>query len=173
LLGGLLLGQSDGGLVSLGNTNLLFGNVELNVTVGGEVGGDATVGTVSTTATLNGTLDNDVGDDALVGIKTLGLSVSLGVVEEIANGLDGLFGPSTGVGPEFLALGVSATVILEVGNNLLVLKDVLHVVESLLDEHTLHSAGGVVSVLEVSAQVVDLGFSGYKKNEKIWGVSYT
>jgi hypothetical protein len=56
---------------------------------------------------------------------------------------------------------------------LLVLKDVLHVLDSLLDEHTLHGAGSVVSVFEVSAQVVDLGFSGYKKSEKIWGVSYT
>jgi hypothetical protein len=167
LLGGLLLGQSDGGLVSLGNSDLLFGDVELDVTVAGEVGGNATVGTVSTTATLNGTLDNDVSDDALVGIETLGLSVNLSVEEEIFNSLAGLFGPSTGVGLEFLALGVSATVILEVGNNLLVLKDVLHVLNSFLDEHTLNSAGGVVSVLEMSAQVVDLGFSGYKKNEII------
>jgi hypothetical protein len=160
LLGGLLLGEAGSGGIGLGNTNLLLGNVELNVAVGGQVGGDATVGTVGTAAALDGALHDNVGDHALVSVEALGLSVSLGVDEEITDGLDGLLGPSSGVDTEDLALGVSAAVVLEVGDDLLVLQHVFHVMNGVLDQETLASTSGVVSVLVVDAQVVDLGLSG-------------
>ena len=165
MLGGLLLGEAGSGGIGLGNTNLLLGNVELNVTVRGKVGGDATVGTVGTAAALDGALHDNMGDDALIGVESLGLSVLLGVDEEITDGLDGLLGPSSGVDAEDLALGVSTSVVLEVGDNLLVLEHVFHVMNGVLDQETLNSTGGVVSVLVVSAQVVDLGQGGYRKSK--------
>ena len=162
LLRGLLLGQSNGSLIGLGDASLLLSNVELNVAVGAEVGGDATVGTVSATTALDSLVNGDVRDNALVDVESLGFSVALGVQEEVADGLGGLFGPAAGVDLEGLALGVSAGVVLDEGDNLLVFEDSFHVLNSLLEEHALDSAGGVVSVLVVSAEIGDLALGGCK-----------
>jgi len=137
LAGGLLLGHLDGGFISLGDTALLLSDVELNVAVGAEVGGDTAVGTVGAAATLHGTLHNNVGDRALVGVEALGLGVSLGVNEQLTDSLDRLLGPATTAGLELLALGVSLSVIPTEGNNLLVLEAVFHIVDSLLNHQAL------------------------------------
>ena len=79
---GLLLSQSNLLLVSSGNFSGLLGNVEFNVTVGSEVWGDSTVGSVGSSSTLDSSLGGDMSDLALLDIKTLGLSVGLEVIEE-------------------------------------------------------------------------------------------
>ncbi len=62
---------------------------------------------VSSSASLLGSLNNNVCDNALVGVEALLLSVRLQVEEQLADGLDGLLGPSAGGGALDLALGVS------------------------------------------------------------------
>lgn len=56
---------------------------------------DTTVSTVGATAGLGSLLDDNVADNELLGVKTLGLSVSLGVLEKGKEELDRLDGPST------------------------------------------------------------------------------
>lgn len=114
---GHLLGELEDGLLGLGDTVVLFSSVEFNMAVGGEVGGNTTVGTVGSSATLLSTLADSVADNALVGVESLGLAVSLQVEEELLDSLDGLFGPSTGVGALILALGVSLSQMLSVADN--------------------------------------------------------
>jgi len=158
--GSQLLGELGEGLLSLGDLGSLLGAVELDVAVRGEVGGDTTVSTVGSAATLLGTLDSNVGDDALVDIEGLGLAVGLQVDEKEADSLDGLLGPSAGVGANGLALSVSLGEMLGEANNGLVLKDLVHVVDGSLNSHTFDSVGDVVSVLEVGALVLHFGHSG-------------
>ena len=93
-----LLGELGHGFLSLSDLGSLLGAVELDVAVRGEVGGDTTVGTVGSAATLLGALNSDVGDNALLDVKGLGLAVGLEVDEEEADSLAGLLGPSAGVG---------------------------------------------------------------------------
>merc|ERR1719469_872413 len=86
-------------------------------------------------------------------------SVRLDVDEELTNSLGGLFGPSTANSLEFLALGVVLGVVPAERNNLLMLKDVIHVVNSLLDHHTLDGTSNIVSVLVMGAEISDLASS--------------
>lgn len=53
-----------------------------------------TVGTVSSSALLGGLVDLDVLDDKGAGVKTLGIGVGLGVLQELQEELGGLDGPS-------------------------------------------------------------------------------
>jgi len=155
-----LLGELEGGLLSLGDTVILLSSVEFNMAVGGEVGGDTTVGTVGSSATLLSALADGVGDDALVGVEALGLTVSLEVEEELTNGLDGLFGPSTSVGALILALSVSLSVELGEADDALVFHDALQVLDGFLNAHALDCSDDVVSVLEVSTEILDLSGGG-------------
>jgi len=163
LSGGLLLGKFDGGLVSLGDGAGLLNAVELDMAVGAEVGGDSTVGSVSSSAAVHSALHDDVVDNALVDVEALGLGVGSEVLEEFTHVGDGLLGPSTLGVLEGLALGVSAnaTGVLSERNNLFVFKHIAHVLDGSLDLHSLHGSGGLVSVLEVSSEVGNLGLSGY------------
>lgn len=61
--------------------------MELDVAVGGDVRGDATVGTVGPSAASNGALDTNVGDHAFLGVEALSLSVALKIEQELADGL--------------------------------------------------------------------------------------
>ena len=160
LTGSLLLGHLDGGFISLGDTALLLSDVELNVAVGAEVGGDTTVGTVGTAATLDGTLHNNVSNSALIGVETLGLGVGLSVDEQFLDGLNGLLGPAATDGLEFLALSVSLSIVSTEGNNLLVLETVIHIVDCFLNQPTLDRLSDIVGVLVVSAEVSNLAGSG-------------
>jgi len=159
--GSLLLGHLESGLIGLSNLTLLFGNVELNVTVGAEVGGDATVSTIGTTTALDGALDNGMSDHTLVGIESLNFGVGLNVDEELTDSLHRLFGPATTNSLEFLALGVALGVVATERNNLLVLKDVLHIVDGLLNHHALDGASDIVSVLIMGTEVSNLAGSGF------------
>lgn len=154
------LGLSDLGWLSFSNLSSLLSSVELNVAVRREIRSDTTVGAVGSSATLLSTLNSDVGNDALVDIETFGFTVSLEVVEEESDSLDRLFGPSTGVGANLFALGVSLGEVLCEADNSFVFEDLFEVVEGLLNFHATDGVGGVESVLEVGALVLNLGQSG-------------
>jgi hypothetical protein len=137
--------------------------VELDVTVRGEVRGNTTMGTICSSATLLSSLNNNVSDNAFVGVETFLLSVGLEVEEQLADGLGWLLGPSAGGGALDLALGVSWNCELSEADDRLVLEDVVHVSDRLLEAETLNSESSVVSVLEVGAEVSDLGFGSYSR----------
>jgi len=145
--------------------------VELDVTVGGKVGRDSTVGSVGSSAARNSALDNDVVDDTGVDIKLLGLSVSSQVDEEFLNSLERLLGPSTlsVLMNLSLCLTGNTTRVASERNNLLVIETVVHVAEGSLELETLAGAGDIVSVLVVSSQVRDSALSGYGKKSKMSG----
>ena len=167
LSGSLLLGELHLGLLSLLNAGALLSGMELNVAVGGEVGSDATVCTVGSPAALDGALAHNVRDDDLVEVEALGLTVGSQVDEELADSLDGLLGPPTSGHLPLLALGVSANTaeMLSERNDLLVLEHILHVLDSDLDLHALHSASSFVRIFVVSSQVVHLALSGYRHQQ--------
>jgi hypothetical protein len=158
--GSEFLGQLGSSLLSLGDLGGLLGGVELDVAVRREVRSNTTVGTVGSAAALLGALNGDVGDDALIDVETLRLAVRLQIVEEQSDSLHGLFRPSAGVGANLLALGVSLSEVLGEADDGFVLKDLLEVGEGSLDSHAPHGVGGVESVLEVGALVLNLGHSG-------------
>ena len=159
--GGLFLGHAESGLVGLGDLLGLLVAVELNVRVGGEVGRDATMGSVGSSTAGNGALDNGVVDNASVNIELGGLSVSSKVDEELTASLKGLLGPSTLGVLEFLALSVTSNTSGESaeGDNLLVLETVLVVLNGSVQLHALDGASRLVCVLEVSSQVRNSAFS--------------
>lgn len=163
LTGGLFLGETEGRLVGLNHLAALFKAVELNVTVGAQVGRNATVGSVGTSAALNGSLDDNVVDHALVRVKLVSFSVGLEVDDEFANDLHGLLGPSSLASLELFALSMSAHTSCELSewNNLFVLQHVVEVNQGGLKVEALHSAGRLISVLKVSSQIRGSALSGY------------
>jgi len=169
LNGGLLLGETEGGGIGLGDILGHLDAVELNMAVAGEVGADATVGTVSATAARDGTLDNDVVDNAVINVELLGLGVSSKVDEELTDALDALLGPATLGVLEGLSLGGTAdtTSVLSERNNLLVSEDRVHVFDGLLELPALDRASDLVSVFVVGAEIANSALSGYndKKSE--------
>lgn len=160
--GGLLVGNLAVWLVGLCHVSNALRAVELDVTVGGQVGADATVSTVGSPAAGDGALGHGVGDDALVGVKLLGLSVGLEVDEELADDLHALLGPSALLVVELLEHGVSrdGSIVPSEGNDALALKHILEVVDGLLDMHALAGAHNFVRVLVVSSEVSNLALSG-------------
>lgn len=63
--------------------------------------------TVSSAALLGGLVDLDVLDDQVAGVKTLGVGIGLGVLQELEEELGGLDGPpSTGNTPLLACLDV-------------------------------------------------------------------
>lgn len=122
------------------------------------------MGAVSPSAASNSALNGDVADDALLGVESLSLSVALEVKEELADGLGGLFGPST-IAPLVLSsLGVSGDVLVVPAerNNLLVCKNALHILDCSWNSHAFNVSCSFEGVLEVSSQVRNLGFGGWK-----------
>jgi hypothetical protein len=137
--------------------------VELNVAVAGEVGRDATVGTVGAPAAIDGTLHNNVVDGATIKVEALNLGVGAQVDEQLADGLDGLLGPSSEGGVlVVLQLSVATNTTSEAGvwDNLLLLSAVLEVCDRGVELSSLHCLGNVVGVLEMNAEVGDLALSG-------------
>lgn len=162
LASGLLLGQTQGGLVGLLDLAALFEAVELNVAVGAEVGRNASMGSVGSSATLHGSLHDNVIDDALVRVEFVALCVGLEVHEQFTHDLHRLLGPATLASLELLALSVSAHTSCELSewNNLFVLQHVVEVNQSGLKAETLHGTSSLVSVLKVGPQVGGSALSG-------------
>ena len=171
LHGSLLLGQTEGWSIGLGDVLGLLHTVELDVAVAGKVGADATVGAVSATAARDGTLHNDVGDHAIVDVKLLGLGVSSEVDEKLTDALEGLLGPATLGVLEGLSLGgtADATAVLSERNNLLVCEAPGHVFDGLLELPALDGASDLVSVFVVGAEITNSALSGYndKKGARV------
>jgi hypothetical protein len=138
------------------------------VAVGAEVGADTTVGTVGSSAAGDSALHNDVVDHASVDVELGSLGVGLQVEEELADGLEGLLGPSTLGVLEFFSLGVAAdaSAVHAEWNNLLVLKTVFHVMDGSLKFHALGGTGHFVSVLVVGTQVRNSALSRYKSRKQ-------
>jgi len=120
------------------------------------------MGSVGSSTAIDGALDNNVVDNALADIESLSLGVGNEVLEEFTHVGDGLLGPSTFGVLESLALGVSADTsgVFSERNNLFVLKNVFHVLDSSLELHSLDGTGSFVRVLVVSSEVGDLALSG-------------
>ena len=88
LNGSLLLGETEGGGISLLHVLGLLNAHELDVAVGGQVGADTTVGTVSATTARDGSLHDDVVDHAVIDVELSLLGVGLEVDEELSDGLN-------------------------------------------------------------------------------------
>ena len=121
------------------------------------------MGTVGSSTAGDSALNNDVGDDTLVSVELVAGSVSLQVNEELTDNLDGLLRPSSLGVFELFHLSVSTNTSCELSewNNLFVLEDILHVLDSLLQAPALNRAGDFISVLEVSSKVSNLALSSY------------
>lgn len=117
------------------------------------------MGTVGTTALLGGLVDLDVLDNAGLKVKTLSLSVGLGVLQEGQDVLGTLNGPASLGDTMDLGLGTTANTTVETteSNSLLVLQNITKESLGLLKAHTLNGHGGFTGVLEVDTEIVSLG----------------
>lgn len=70
-LGGLLLGDSDSGLISSSNVLRLLGHMELDVAVRGQVRRNTTVGPVRSSSAAHSSLGAYVGNSALFWVEGL------------------------------------------------------------------------------------------------------
>ena len=121
------------------------------------------MGSEGSSSSVDSSLGGNVTDLALFDIKTLSFGVGLKVGEESENVLDGLGWVSTVVMVDVLAHGVSSWTTSESSewNDFLMLSNSVHVVDGLEEGHTSAGSGGLISVLEMCSQVIDLAFSGY------------
>ena len=85
LLSSLLLGEFDLLLVLALDLLGFLSHMELNVAVGRKIGGDSTMGSVSSSSTFASSLGGDMSDSALCGVEHLlfGLTVSFKVLEQV------------------------------------------------------------------------------------------
>jgi hypothetical protein len=122
------------------------------------------VGTVGAPAAIDGALHNNVVDGATINVESFNLGVGAQVDEQLADGLDGLLGPSSEGGVlVVLQLSVATNTTGEAGvwDNLLLLGAVLKVCDRGVELSSLDGLGNVVGVLEMNAEVGDLALSGY------------
>jgi len=163
LSGSLLLGETGSLLVSLGDTGRLLVALEFDMAVGGKVGRNSTMGSVSASSSGDGSLADGMVDNASLDIESFLLSVGLKVLEEGLNSLDGLLGPSSKLVLEDLALGVTAdtTGVHSERNDGFFSEASVHVLDGLVNFKTLACAGNIVRVLVMDSQVTDLGDGGY------------
>ena len=161
LSGDLLLGELDATLIGSGDVTGLLSNVELNMAVGGQVWGNSTVSSVSSSSSLNGSLGGDMSDLALLSIETLSLSVGLEVLEEVHNVFDRFLWESSIEEVDLFAHSFSWDTIVESSewNDRLVGEDLLHVLDSLVQVHASGGSGSLVAVLEMCSQVINSAFS--------------
>ena len=97
-------------------------------------------------------------------LGSFNLGVGAQVDEQLADGLDGLLGPSSEGGVlVVLQLSVATNTTGEAGvwDNLLLLGAVLKVCDRGVELSSLDGLGNVVGVLEMNAEVGDLALSGY------------
>ena len=164
LLGSLLLGQSDSLLVLAGPLDgggLLSGD-ELDVAVRRQVGSDSSVGSVCPPAALHSALYHEVADGGPFDVESLCLGVGLQVLEQLKHVADGLLGEATLGGAVELGLGGPAHVGVEssVRNAVFVVEHVLQILDGSLELEALEGSRGLISVLEVSSQIVNSALSG-------------
>jgi len=133
------------------------------VAVGGEVWTDATVGSVSSSTSLDSSLDNDVGDNAFVSIESLSFSVSFKVDKEFLNSLASFLWPATEWQSVYFSLGSSSntTRVLSEWNDCGVSNNSIHVLDSCVDFHALAETSNFITILVVRSQVRDSALGGF------------
>lgn len=121
--------------------------------VGGLVGSDSTMGSVSSSSSLDGSLHNEVADVASLYVESLGLSVGLEVLQELNHVSDRLLGEATLGDTVELGLGGSADVAgkSSVRNAVFMLEHILQILDGSLELEALERSCGFVSVLEVTS----------------------
>jgi len=119
------------------------------------------VSSVSSSSALHGSLSQGVGDLALLDVETLGFGVGSQVLEQTNNVIDRFLWETTDGVVDLFAQCLSGDAVVELpeGNDGLVLEHSLEVMDGLVQVHSFHSSGNVISVLEVSSQVVNSAFS--------------
>jgi hypothetical protein len=162
----------------LGNGGLLddflaLGKDELDVARVGHVGVDTTVGTVGASPTLGGLVDLDVLDNKGTGVETLGVSVGLGVLEEVGEEVSGLDGPAGAADTPLLALSstASAASVSAHGDDLGLVLDVVEELEGALKLHALDGLGGLTGVLEADTEVRAPGAGALRGRNLLSGVT--
>lgn len=147
-------------LITLNKGTLLDGLLslsedKLDVARVGHVGVDTTVSTVSASAALRSLVDLDVLDNKVASVKTLGVGVGLGVLQEVNEELGGLLGPAGLADTELLALGAATGAASEPaeGDSLELVGNVLEESKSTLELHAVDGLSGLTSVLEADAQI--------------------
>ena len=160
MLGGLLLGDSHGGLVSSGDILGPLDTVELDMAVRGKVWRDTTMGSVGSSSTTDGSLGDDVGNDTLFWVKRLSQRIGLKVVQESEDVLARLLWPSTVVVTNILAhsLTTNTSGVNSERNDARVGENILHVLDGFEQVESLAGSGSLISVLIMSSQVVDSAF---------------
>ena len=114
---------------------------------------------------LDGSVDGNMAHNALFNIESLSLSIGVSVLQELMHVANRLLGPSSLGDTVDLGLSSSADVagVSSEGHALLVFKHVFHVLNGLLDSHSLDDSGGLVGVLKVNSQIVRSALGGYKR----------
>ena len=142
--------------------------------VGGEVWTDATVGSVSSSTSLDGSLDDDVGDNAFVSIESLSLSVSFKVDKEFLDSLTGFLWPATEWQSVYLSLGSSSntSIVLSEWNDCGMSNNSIHMLDSCVDFHALAETSNFITILVVRSQVRDSALCGYKRNKIKTRITY-
>ena len=140
--------------------------MEFYVAVGGEVWTDATVGSVSSSASLDGSLDDDVVDNAFVSIESLSLSVSFKVDKEFLNSLASFLWPATEWQSVYFSLGSSSNTsrVLSEWNDCGMSNNSVHVLDCCVKLHTLAETSNFITILVVRSQVRDSALGGYRLN---------
>lgn len=163
-LSNLLSGKLNGSLGDLlGDSLRVILNHDLDVSRGGHVSIDSTVGSVGTTSHLWSLVTVDVGDNELLDIKTLDLSVGLDVAKKINEDLGGLDWPRDLVTRSLVLLGDGVTGdttgVLGEWNGILEVKDVLKVGLGVGEGAALDGVTNLTGVLEVDTDVRTGGLS--------------
>ena len=122
----------------------------------------STVGAASHDGSL---VDRNVVDHQILHIESLSLSISLEVVQEHQEELASSLGPSADIAGSLDHMALSVTtnraVVSAEGNGVLVGNNVVEVLLSLHQGHSLDGSTDLVSVLEVNGQVGTTGKAAY------------
>lgn len=150
-----------GNILCLGNGLLSLREDELDVARVGHIRVDTTVGAISSPPLLGSVVNLNVLDDEITSVKTLGIGVRFGVLEEAKNKLGRLYRPAGTVDTELLALGgvASAASITAHGDCLLLKLDILKKGNSALELPSVDSLSGLAGVLERDTEVLATGTS--------------
>ena len=125
----------------------------------GQIWGDSTMGSISSSSSLLGLIQLNVGDNQLLQIERLELGIVLQVLNEGQEILDRLLWPSSLSPSELSSLSSSSDSSVESHerNALFVLEDLSEVASDLLNGLAFHHLGSLVGVLEVAWDLVSTG----------------
>lgn len=122
------------------------------------------MGTVCSSSLLWSLVDLDVLDDKCLLVKTLGVCIAFGVLQQAEQKGGTLFGPSALSDTPYLCLGASSNSSVEAAerNTLLLFLDIFQKSLCLLQGHSLYDSCGLVCVLKVHTEVCASGFANYE-----------